>query len=476
MSIKNTVTQGLKREFEVTLPAAEIDAELVKYLEKIGKTAKVPGFRPGKIPFSILKQRYYDSALREVIEISIDKAIKKLVKDENLKAAGQPTVSLKSYEEGKDAVLHVALELLPEIGEIDLKGLAIDKYVVKIPGPEVKTALEEIAKRSREKHPLKTPRKSKKGDVVIIDFKGFIESKAFEGGEGKEYPLELGSNSFIPGFEDQLVGHDKGAKIDVNVTFPKDYHDARYAGKPAHFEVTLRDIEELEPATVDEAFAKRLGFQSLKELEEKVEANLSESYSRQSLLNTKRQVFDALTERFTFEVPQGMVESEFNNIWHQLLHEMDIDHSCADNQQGGKTFEEAVGRPEAEVRKDYESIAERRVRLGLLLAEIGRREDISVSQKELSDALLAKVREFPGQEQQVFDYYKNSEPALATLRAPLFEEKIVDFILKNSKVKEISVTPQELEKVLLEEEEAVSKRLSSPEKEKKTTKKQKAKE
>ncbi len=460
MHIKETLTQDLKHEFDVTIPASDIERDMVTHLERIGKKVKIPGFRPGKVPLPLLKQRYKAEALKDVIESCADKSIKKIVEDNGFKPSLKPNVTLKEYEEGKDLILSISLEILPTIGDINLEGFSFEKYVVKVPSKRVEEVLEMLAKQNREGRPLQKPRKSKKGDIVIIDFKGFVDGEPIERGEGVDYSLELGSDSFIPGFEDQLIGAEKGEAVEVKVTFPKEYQDARYANKPARFDVKLKDIHEVDAGAIDTALAKKLGFDSLEALKEKVENNLSHEYVAQSFMNTKRQVLDALAERFVFDVPHNMVDLELDNIWSQLLEELGIDRSKAANIDG-KTFKEATGKEEKELRKDYEIIAERRVRLGILLAEIGNRHKLAVSQQELIDALTARAREFPGQEREVFDYYRNNESALATLRVPLFENKVVEFILSHSKIKEIPATPAELEKVLLREEETAAEKIST---------------
>src|SRR3990167_10357942 len=296
MNVKTTLSKGLKRDFEVTIPASDIETDLLAQLETIGKKVKIAGFRPGKIPLPLLKQRYKDSALKDVLEASVDKAIKKVVKDNNLKPALQPNVNVTSYEEGKDFVLAIKIEILPEVGDVDLKSLAFDKYVVAVPSKQVDEVLEGIAKQHRTSGPLKKARKSQKGDLVIIDFKGFIDEIPIEGGEGKDYGLELGSGSFIPGFEDQLIGCDKESAVDVKVTFPKDYNEARYAGKAAHFDVTIKDIHTFDSAAIDEKLAEKVGFESLEAMKEAIKKNLAHEYMAQSFLNTKRQVFDVLAE------------------------------------------------------------------------------------------------------------------------------------------------------------------------------------
>jgi trigger factor len=477
MKIQETLSQGLKREFDIHIPASEIEKTLHQQLEKIGKKVKLPGFRPGKVPLSILKQRYKAEALSETLEKCVNKSIDHMLKENNLRPALKPEVTLKSYEEDKDLEIAVQLEILPVIEEINLENLSFEHYAVAIPAERVVEAIEKIGKKTRETHPLKKPRKTKKEDIVIIDFEGSIEGKPIDGGSGKDFALELGSDSFIKGFEDQLIGHDKGDKVEVNVTFPEEYHEAQYANKPACFEVTIKDIHEAEPLKIDEELAKKLGFDSLDALKKQIESVIAREYEEHSYFNTKRHVLDALAERFTFDVPENMVNLEFKNIWRQLCRELGIsdeDKASNENKKEEKAFKELTGKDEDELRREYKAIAERRVRLGLVLAEIGMRNKLAVTTAELSQALVAKAKEFPGHEKEVFDFYRTNEEALASLRAPLFENKVVDFILKNSKVTEKKISPDELEKLLSAEEEAAEKKIAQ-EAEKKYKQKTKAK-
>lgn len=480
MQIKETFSQGLKREFEISIPAGDIEKKLIARLETIGKKVKIPGFRPGKVPLNLLKQRYKESALSEVLEECVENGIKQTTKEKNLKLSLKPKINLKSYEEGKDLNFDLKMEIFPTIGEINLDGLSFEKYIVTVPPQSVAKVIENIAKNTRETRPLQKLRKTKKEDIVIIDFEGFIDDLPIEGGSGKAHTLELGSGSFIPGFEDQLIGKEKGNHVIVKLTFPKDYHDAQYAGKPAHFDVTLTDIHEADPITIDAPFAKKIGFDSLEALQEMVEKNIAKDYIDHSFLNTKRHVLDALAERFIFEVPENMVDMEFESIWEQLCHELGIHKDTASNTNTNdsvptKSFKELSGKNEEELRREYRTIAERRVRLGLLLAEIGQRNKLAVSNQEVLTALMAKAKEYPGQEKEVFDFYRNNESAMASLKAPIFENKIVEFILNLSTVTEKKITPEELEKLLaFEEQEAEKKVATDTEKSKKTKKTKKS--
>lgn len=477
MQIKQTLSEGLKRSFQITFPAKDIESKVNAQLEKIGQKAKIPGFRPGKVPLPILKQRYHNEAISKTLDACVDVAVKQVVKENDLKPALKPKVEIESFDQGKDLVFNISLEILPTIGEVKFKDLAFEKYVVEVPEKTIKQVLDNFANRTRETRPLAKLRKTKKGDVAIIDFEGFIEDEPIEGGKGQDHALELGSGSFIPGFEDQLIDQEKGARLDVKVTFPKDYHEKHYANKPARFDVHLKDIHELDLAVVDEKLAERLGFETVQEMQEGVKASLAKDYNAQAFISTKRHVLDALAERFTFDVPQNMIEIEFENIWNQLCQELGIDQGNAANanakgKKGSKTFEEAAGQSEEVLRAEYKLIAERRVRLGLLLAEIGNRNNITVTQQEFVNALTAKAREFPGQEKQVFDFYRSNESAMASIRAPIFENKVVDFILTEAKVSEKSITPEDLEKLLAKDEEDAEKQiLAQVTAEKKPTKK-----
>jgi len=479
MQIKQTLSTGLKRVFNVSVSAKTIEEKLNKRLEEIGKKVKIPGFRPGKIPLTLLKQRYKGEALSEVLEDCVQTGIEHVIKENDLRPALRPTVDFKKFEEGKDLGFDITLEVLPTLEEINLDNLSFEKLVVTVPVESVTQVIETIAKTTQSTRPIETPRKTKKGDVLLVDIEGSVEGEALPG--AKEDRIELGSETSLPDFEKQLIGHEKGALVNVTVTLPneiKNEHLAPYAGKQAQYKVTIKDIHEYEPFEIDLAFAEKLGFESVEAVKEKIEQNLSKNYEAQSFLNIKRHVLDALAERFSFEIPQTMVELEFKNIWNQLCRELGIDQDTAANANaigkvGSKTFEEAADKTEEELRKEYHAIAERRVRLGILLAEIGNRNDVTVSRQELTDALMAHAREFPGQEDKVFEYYRNNESALATLRAPLFENKVIDYILTKSKITEKKITPEELEKLLALEEEEAEKKLSAEVKQEKKPAKKK---
>lgn len=461
MQIKELSSLGLKRDYDVTVPASRIDELVKSKLEAIGKRIKVPGFRPGKVPLPYLEQRYKGSALQEVLEDCVTKATKEVVTKFDLNPALKPTITIKTYDPGQDFIILIAVEVLPTIGEINLEGLTFDNYVVTIPEEKITEALTVLTNPFRESHPLKEGRKLKEGDLAIIDFEGSVGKEPIEGGTGKDYRLEIGSNSFIPGFEDQLIGAEKEGMVEVKVTFPQDYQDERYAGREAHFTVRIKDIHEFEPLVLDEEFAKKLKFDSIQDLRDATKESLAQNHTSRSSLNTKRCVLDALADRFAFESPQGLVDLEFNNIWGQLIQELG---TKPEEPNFSDVLKTATGREEEELRSNYREVAERRVRLGLLLSEIGQRHEITVSKDALTEELLTRARAYPDQAQAVFDYYRTNENALASVRASLFERKVIDFILAQSKVKDVPLSIEDFEKTLAREEDEAEEKIFSKKK------------
>lgn len=479
MKIKETLNKGLKREYELVIPADFIETKLNARLQKLGKKAKVPGFRPGKVPLEMLKQQYGMEVLGEVLETTVDDGIKKIVQDNKLQPSLRPEIDAKKqYEEGKDLEVTVKMEVLPEVQEVKLDGMKIEKLTPKVDQKKVDQAIDDLAKRHRDTKPIEKARKTKKGDIAIIDFEGWVGKKAIEGGKGENHPLELGSNEFIPGFEEQLIGKDKGEKVEVKLTFPADYGQPDLAGQDARFEVTIKDIHEAEKPKIDDGLAKKMGFEDLKSCREAIEGFITREDKDLAFMHTKRSVLDSLEEKCKLEVPENMVKAEYDSIWHQMLHEAGIGHECSaasanGNKVEGKTFKDATGKTEAELKKEYEAIAQRRVRLGLLLADIGKRNEITVAEGEITQALIAEARRYPGQEKEVIDYYRNNNNALASLRAPIFEDKVVEFILSKAKVTEKEVTHDQLKDLLEADDEMPSK--SKKESAKKTAEKKTAK-
>jgi trigger factor len=440
MQVTELSADGLKREFRVVLPAAELDAKANARLAEMKDRVRINGFRPGKVPVAHLKRLYGKSVLAEVIDQAVNEANGQIVEERGFKLAMQPKVELPQDEnavkdviDGKaDLSYTINIEVLPAITLGDFKSITLEKPVLAVTDAEVDEAVSRIADANRP-YSAKTGA-AEIGDRVTVSFVGTLEGEPFEGGSAEDIQVVLGSNSFIPGFEDQLVGVAEGETKTVNVTFPVNYAAANLAGKDASFEVTAKSVEAPGALTIDDEFAKTLGMESLEKLKEQVKSRIAQEHNTQSRNKVKRRLLDALDGLHQFEVPPTLASQEFDGIWNSVTAEMDSQK---------KTFEDE-GTTEAAARDDYRKIAERRVRLGLVLAEIGDKNSIQVSDDEVTRAVVERARQFPGQEQQVWEYYRQNPQALATLRAPLFEEKVVDFLLELAKVTEKPVTREEL--------------------------------
>ena len=434
MQVTETLADGLKREFKVVVPAADIDRKIAERLTRLAASARLPGFRPGKVPTTLLKKRYGSSVMGEVLEQAVSDSSAETIRSRGLRPAMQPKVSIAKFNEGEDLEYTMALELLPEIEPVDFSALQIEKLAVDVPESEVEEALKGVAARNRRAEPIKESRAAKSGDILVIDFVGRLGETEFAGGSAQDYHLELGGGSFIPGFEDQLIGAAAGEERTVPVTFPTEYQNADLAGKEATFQVTVKEIREpIEPA-IDDELAKAVGLKDLEELRGRLREQIQAQYASLARVRMKRGLLDALAERHHFPVPAGMVESEFDEIWKQV---------DADRKEGRLDPEDAA-KSEEELRTEYRAIAERRVRLGLLLSEVGRQNNIQVTAEELNRAVLDEARRFPGRERQVFEFYQKNPEMVARLRAPIYEDKIIDFILELAKPTERKVTPQEL--------------------------------
>jgi trigger factor len=404
------------------VPANDIAKQVENRLTEVGRTVRLPGFRPGKAPAALLKQRYGESVQGEVLEAMISRTSRELMSERNLRPALQPKVEVTAFGEGKDLSYAISFEILPEVTPVDFKTIAIERLAVPVEESEVGKAIEDLAKMRRPTKLVEGKRAAKTGDTLKIDFDGTVDGTPRPGMKAEGFMLELGSKSFIDTFEDQLTGSKAGDSKVVTVTFPEEYHAEELAGKVAEFKVTVHELHEPGEVAIDDAFAKGFGMESLDKLKEQIRTNIGDSYKHAARLQAKRALLDKLADAHSFEVPEGMVEYEFNNIWQQ-------------REQQGPDPEEK-GTTDEEIRKEYRDIAERRVRLGLLLAEVGRKNKIEVSQEDLRRAVISRAREYPGQEKQVFEFFMKNQEALNSLHAPLFEDKVVDFILELAKVTE----------------------------------------
>lgn len=434
MQVTETNADGLKHEFKIVVPAEKIEEKVEGRLKELSSQVRLPGFRPGKVPMGLLRQRYGQSVMGEVLEGAVQDGVRNTLEERKLTPAMQPKIEVTSFEEGKDLEFTMEFEALPEIAALDLGSIELEKPKVAVPEDEVDEALGRIAESRKQHERSDSKRKAKKGDVLEIDFVGRIGGEEFAGGKGEGYDLELGSGAFIPGFEDQLIGAKPGETHTVEVTFPEEYHAADLAGKKAEFEVAVKAHKEAKVPEIDEDFAKSVGMESVDDLKQAVREQIQSDYDRLARNKMKRELLDKLAEKADFDVPQGMVEQEFNAIWAQI----------EEAKKNDQLDDEDKDKSDDELREEYRKIAERRVRLGLLLADIGRKNEIQVTQEDLNRAIMQEAQRFPGQEQMVFQYFQQNQQALEQLRAPIYEDKVVDFILEMANTTEKEVTVQEL--------------------------------
>lgn len=434
MQITETNAEGLKHEFKVTIGADDIARRVETRLNEIGRQVKLPGFRPGKVPITVLKKRYGPSVMGEVIERAVNDSSSEAMREHKLRPALQPKVEIVSFNEGKDLEYKLAVEVLPEFQPMNFAELKLERLRPEVPDQEIDAALERMAKQQRKDE--KVDRAAANGDIVIIDFVGSIEGTEFPGGSAKGHRLELGSGSFIPGFEEQLVGAMAGEHREVTVNFPADYGAQDLAGKEAKFAVDVSEVRGLLPQPIDDTLAEAVGMENLQALRDAVRAQIERDYAGIAQQRLKRQLLDRLAERHEFPVPQGMVDIELDVIWKQFEAERER------AKQAGEA--EAETQNDDEIKAEYRAIAERRVRLGLLLSEVGRNNNIQVTQEEINRALGEEMRRYPGHERQVMEYYRKQPGAIDNLRAPIFENKVVDYILEIAEVTDRTVSPSEL--------------------------------
>ena len=435
MQVTELSADGLKREYRIVVHANEIEDRVSGRLTELSRTVRMPGFRPGKVPVSLLRKQYGRSVMGEVVEQAVNQGSQQAISDHELRPALRPKIEVTSFDEGADLEFTMAVEVLPEVPKIDLKTIALTRPVATLDDEALAKALTSLAERSRDFAPPAEARPSQSGDRVIIDFHGTVDGEPFEGGHAHDFSLVLGSGMMIPGFEDQLIGKQVGDEVTVDVNFPEAYPNEALAGKAASFAVEIKEIGEPQPLSIDDDLAKGQGFDDLSALKGALREGMEREYTRVSRLRVKRALLDHLAETCKFEVPAGMVELEFNAIWEQLKREM------AGQGEGG-----AAADPDDALKAEYHSIAERRVRLGLILSDIGQANDLRVEQSELNAAVLDQARRYPGQEQKVLEFFKNTPQALEQLRAPLYEDKVVDFILQLASVTDQPMTPEELMK------------------------------
>ena len=442
MQVNETVADGLKHEFQVSVPAADIEAKADAQLADMKGKVRLNGFRPGKVPTAHLKKLYGRSVMAETVEKTIQETNSQIFTERGFKLATEPKVTLPTEEKAVEAILTgksdltytVAIEVVPAIALADFKSFAVEKPVADVTDKDVDDAIKRIADQNRDFSDKGEGAKAESGDRVTISFKGSIGGTPFDGGTGEGIQVLIGSNTFIPGFEDQLIGIAKDETRTLKVPFPKNYANAELAGKDAEFETTATLIEAPKDKAIDDEFAKALGLESLDKLKEAARERLAVEYAGATRQRVKRTLLDRLDETHRFDAPQSLVDEEFNLMWNSIKAEME---------SGGKTFADEDTTEEA-AKEEYRKIADRRVRLGLVLSEIGEKNKITVTDDEVSRAVIERARQMPGREKEVWDYYRSNANALAQLRAPIFEDKVVDFILELANVTEKKVSREDL--------------------------------
>jgi trigger factor len=437
MQLVETIKEGLKRGYETNILAADLDTKVVQKLEASRSEIQLKGFRKGQAPISLIKKMYGKSMIGEAMQEVIDEVVRSHFEKSGDRPAIQPDIQMvnKDWKEGEDLKVTLNYEKLPEIPETDFSKIKLKKLVAEIDKPSIDEALNNLASSSQNFEKRKKTAKAKSGDQIVIDFLGKVDGEAFEGGKADDYPLVLGSNSFIPGFEDQLIGTKEGGKLEVNVTFPKDYGSEKLAGNAAVFNVLVKSVNEPKPAKVDDELAKKYGVENLKELIAQVSERLKNEYLVATRAILKRELMDKLDKLVEFELPEALIESEATEIAHQLWHEENPDVKDHNHDKIIPTDE-------------HNNIANRRVKLGLLLAELGSKNKIVVSEKETQEMVMRKAQEYPGQEKAFFEFMQKNPQAKEQLRAPLFEDKVIDFIIELSSVTEKSVSKEELKKAV----------------------------
>lgn len=432
MQVTETKNEGLSREYSMVIAAADFEATITTRLEEISKTIDMPGFRKGKVPVSLVRKKHGQNIMGEVLDKTINDAAAKLLTDNDLRPAMQPKIEIVKFEDGKDIECTLAVDVMPVIDLGDFSKIKVERLVAEGDEAEVDKTLERMAEAYKSSEPVAKKRKAKTGDVVVIDFVGSVDGEEFPGGKGDDYSLELGSNSFIPGFEDQLVGTNVDDELDVKVTFPAEYGAENLAGKDAVFACKVKELRESKPSAIDDELAKKAGMDSLETLKVAIRDQHTQGFADISRQKTKRALLDALNDAYSYELPAGLLVSEYDSIV----------KSYEQAKEAGQDVDDGMSDKEREA--DYRDVAERRVKLGLLFAEVGRNNEIKVEQDDLQKAILKEAQNYQGQEQMVFKYYQENPEAMQQLSGPVYEDKIVDFILELAKVTDKTVSVDEL--------------------------------
>ena len=443
MQVTETLNKGLTRAYDVTITAAELEAKVTEKLEAARADFQMKGFRKGHAPLALMKKMFGQSVMGEAMQEAVDGAVGEHFEKSGDRPAMQPEIKMTNdeWKEGDDVAVSVSYECLPTIPDADFSKISLERLVTEIEDAAVTEALENLASSTTNFEKRRKGSKAKDADQVVIDFLGKVDGEAFDGGAGEDYPLVLGSNSFIPGFEEQLVGAKEGDTLDVNVTFPAEYGAEALAGKDAVFECTVKEVREPKPAPVDEELATKYGAESLEDLTKQITERLEGEYAGASRAIMKRKLMDELDEQVKFDLPPSLVKVEADQIAHQLWHDDNPDVQGHDH-------------PEIETTDEHNTLAERRVRLGLLLAEVGNQNNVEVTEQEIQQAMFQQASQYPGQEREYFEFVQKNEQAQQQMRAPIYEDKVVDFIVELASVSDKTVSKDELEAAIKDLDEA----------------------
>ncbi|MEO0624827.1 MAG: trigger factor [Pseudomonadota bacterium] len=434
MQVTETKSEGLRREYSVVVSAQALEEKTTAKLETVRADFQMKGFRKGKAPLPLLKKMFGKSVLGEVVQETVEETVQTHLTEQGHRPAGQPEIKIanENYEEGDDLTVEIGYDCLPDVPEVDFSTIQLERRVVEVEDDAVEDGLKRLAESATNFEDKGEDAVAEDGDQVVIDFLGKVDDTPFEGGEAEDYPLVLGSNSFIPGFEEQLVGCKVGEEKAVNVTFPEEYGASHLAGKDAVFDCTVKEVRGPQAAEIDDALAEKFGAEDLEALKGQLRERIGAEFAGASRQLVKRRLLDALDEMVSFELPPSLVAAEAQSIAQQLWQE---ENQGADPQQA----------PEIEPTDEHQELAQRRVRLGLLLAEIGSRESVEITEQELGQAIMAQARQYPGQEREFFEFVKQNRPAMEQIRAPLFEDKVVDAILEKASVTDVPVSKDALQ-------------------------------
>lgn len=439
MQIEELKSEGLSRTYSVTVPKEELETKLAAKIKEMQPQVSLKGFRPGKVPVSHIRKMFGQSIMKDVVEDTVNESSQQAINDNKIRPAGQPKIDLRANGEEvtkgeADLEYQLTVEMIPEFEPVDPESLKFTRLTCEPAETEIGERLEQLASGQKTYKKKAKTAKAKKDDAVLINFTGRIDGEAFDGGAMEGHQLVIGSGTFIPGFEDQLIGAKAGDKLDVTVTFPEDYQATDLAGKEAVFETEVLEVQGEKDAAIDDDLAAKFGMENLDKLKEVIKEQVDNEYDMQVRMKLKRAILDELDKKHDFDLPPGMVEAEFGNIWAQVQSE----------KEAGQLDEEDAAKSDEDLEGDYRKIAERRVRLGLVLAEMGQKADIQITNEELQQAMIAEARQYPGQEQQVIEFYQKNPQAIAQLRAPIYEEKVVDLIVDKATIKDKAVDKDEL--------------------------------